>query len=110
MIVEGEPTAIETWLAPYDGFWTSNNPMIGDWTSNHVTKSVEPKFTIPKSRFDEFGRTKAKNLNGLRWGQAFHQFMDLEKMTSQKEWCDKLYNAPVLKAKAMVLEVLDYAH
>lgn len=30
----------------------------------------------------------------LRWGQAFHQYMKLEKCVQDKNFCDKLYNEP----------------
>lgn len=64
-----------------------------------------PQFTIPKSRYDEFRHDN----KFLRWGQAFHQYLCLEKITSSDRlWCDKLYNeADNEKAKAMVLAILD---
>ena len=62
---------------------------------------------IPKSRLDQF---RYDPNSGLRWGQAFHQFMGLEKVTSNanKEWADKLYNAKDNQARNMVLKVIDY--
>jgi len=62
--------------------------------------------SIPKSRFDAFRYDPA---SGLRWGQAFHQYMGLEKVTSNanKEWADKLYYAKDNQAKNMVRKVLD---
>lgn len=47
----------------------------------------------------------------LRWGQAFHQFMKLEKVENaqDKEFCDRLYNAPDEKAKAMVTSRTDHS-
>jgi hypothetical protein len=46
----------------------------------------------------------------LRWGQAFHQFLELNKITSEpnKTWCDKLYNADYAAALSMVYLVLDW--
>lgn len=60
--------------------------------------------TFPKSTFDQFRHTNKH----LRWGQAFHQFMKLEKCTQDKNFCDRLYNEPSEeKAKAMVISRLD---
>lgn len=62
--------------------------------------------TIPKTRFDQF---RFDPNSGLRYGQAFHQFMGLEKITSNanREWCDKLYNANDNQARNMVKKVID---
>ncbi len=60
--------------------------------------------SFPKSLFDRF-RHANKN---LRWGQAFHQFMKLEKCQQDKNFCDRLYNeVDEEKAKAMVISRLD---
>lgn len=62
--------------------------------------------TFPKTRVNAFQhRNKA-----LRYGQAFHQFMKLDKVTNpqDKEFCDRLYNAPDEKAKQMILSRLDH--
>lgn len=60
--------------------------------------------TFPKSTFDQF-RHANKN---LRWGQAFHGFMKLDKCTQDKTFCDRLYNElNEEKAKAMVISRLD---
>lgn len=68
--------------------------------------------TIPASRLAEFiARAHDPKKDGRRWGQAFHQMMDLEKITSfpNKTWCDQLYNEPdAKKAFSMVLCVLDH--
>jgi hypothetical protein len=61
---------------------------------------------IPKTRFSQFRHTNPN----LRWGQEFHQFMGLEKITSDpnKIWCDRLYNEPnAARARAMVLQQID---
>lgn len=58
-----------------------------------------------KSRVDAF-----RHLNkSLRWGQAFHGYMKLEKITDiqDKAFCDRLYYADNEKAKAMVRSRLD---
>ena len=45
----------------------------------------------------------------LRYGQAFHQFMKLEKIVddSDKRFCDRLYNAIDEVAKQMIASRLD---
>lgn len=61
--------------------------------------------TFQKSKVDSFVH---KN-KSLRWGQAFHHFMKLEKVTNpqDKEFCDRIYNADDEKAKQMVMSRLD---
>lgn len=36
MLVRGEVGALHDWLRPYEGFWTSTNPLCGDWKVMHV--------------------------------------------------------------------------
>lgn len=44
----------------------------------------------------------------LRWGQAFHRFMKLEKVQGHdRDFCDKLYNATDEIAKQMVASRTD---
>lgn len=62
--------------------------------------------TFPKSQVDSFvHRNKA-----LRYGQAFHQFMHLDKIKNDadKAFCDRLYNATDEKAKAMIISRTDF--
>lgn len=60
---------------------------------------------FPKTQVVAF---KHKN-KALRYGQAFHQFMKLEKVTGQdKSFCDRLYQADEEKAKAMIASRTDY--
>lgn len=59
--------------------------------------------TFPASKIKKF---QHKN-KALRWGQAFHQFMKLEKCDQDKHFCDKLYNADEATAKAMVASRTD---
>lgn len=48
------------------------------------------------------------NNKALRWGQAFHGYFKLERVTGQdKYFCDKLYNASEDVAKAMVASRTD---
>jgi hypothetical protein len=65
---------------------------------------------IPYTQYREFCREW--NANGdwqkhLRFGQAFFNWANLHKMT-QTPWLDKLYNANNTKARAMMLEVIDW--
>lgn len=70
------------------------------WKEYHV-------LTFPLSRVKKF-----KHANkALRWGQAFHQFMKLDKITgSDKSFCDKLYTAPDDVAMSMVRSRTDNAN
>lgn len=45
----------------------------------------------------------------LRYGQAFHHYMKLEKVTdvADKRFCDRLYNADETLAKAMIASRID---
>jgi len=47
----------------------------------------------------------------LRYGQEFHQFMQLDKIENpaDKEFCDRLYEADGEKAIAMIRERIDHA-
>ncbi len=60
---------------------------------------------FPKSRVDAFTHQNKH----LRWGQAFHHFMRLDKVDhpQDREFCDRLYNADDAKAQAMVQSRLD---
>ena len=51
---------------------------------------------------------RKKNPN-LRYGQEFHQFMQLDKIENpaDKEFCDRLYEADGEKAIAMINERMD---
>lgn len=61
--------------------------------------------TFSKTTVNEFRHTN----KSLRWGQAFHRFMKLDKITNleDKNFCDKLYNANDEIAKAMVASRTD---
>lgn len=60
-----------------------------------------------KSEVDRFTHTNPH----LRYGQAFHQYMKLEKVTgSDKQFCDQLYNEPdEHAAKKMIESRIDYS-
>jgi len=62
--------------------------------------------TIPFSRFKGF---EHKRNDGRRWGQHFHDYMELSKVTNgiDKVWCDKLYTVDDVTARQMVLNVID---
>jgi len=61
---------------------------------------------LSKTLVDGFKHTDPN----LRWGQAFHQYAKLEKVSNNanREWADKLYNAPDNIAKNMVRKVIDH--
>lgn len=61
---------------------------------------------ISKTTFEKFKH----NNKHLRYGQAIHQFLKLEKITgAEKGFCDKLYYEPDdAKAKAMILSRVAY--
>lgn len=61
--------------------------------------------TFPKTAVSGF---RHDNPN-LRWGQAFHQHMKLEKVVQaqDKEFCDTLYNADDVTAKVLVAARMD---
>lgn len=65
-----------------------------------------PSFTIPQSSVDIFARQHRSD-SGLRVGQAFHQYFNLERMTQDRAFCDRLYQADGSKAWAMVREITD---
>jgi len=46
----------------------------------------------------------------LRVGQAFHNFMKLEKCGSDKEFCDKLYELDGQAAMDAIMSRVDYAN
>lgn len=69
--------------------------------------SDPPSFTIPATRVKQF-QTHFKSTTGLRVGQAFHQFMQLEKLTSHREFCERLYQADDDKAWAIILSITDH--
>jgi hypothetical protein len=62
---------------------------------------------FPKTQVAKFAHTN----KALRWGQAFHRFMKLEKISNpqDKEFCDRLYQAADEKAKAMVQSRTDHS-
>lgn len=104
MLVSGTEDAYRGWLGYYGGVLISSNPMMGSWEVMHV-KTLP---TIPLTRLNEFmAMIKLFPLNGRRFGQAFHDFLELEKVTSNKEWNDRLYSADDDTAKVMVKSVLD---
>ena len=72
-----------------------------------TVKHLEGLLTFSQSQVAKF---KHGNKH-LRWGQAFHQFMKLEKITNEKDkaFCDRLYNeVDNDKARAMVTSRTDF--
>lgn len=69
--------------------------------------------TIPVSAYQRFLKEEwpKKKGTGLRFGQAFHQYMKLEKSYSSNEdqaFCDKLYQADGDDALQMIYSRMDY--
>lgn len=61
--------------------------------------------TFPRSTVDRFFLefwSDPKKKGTLRMGQAFHQYMKLEKVSSEKDWCDRLYQLDGEEAKKMI--------
>lgn len=54
MFLTGAPEAFNRWLRPFDGFWTSNNPLSGAWRVQHV----------PTTPFAGLGGRARSDLNG----------------------------------------------
>jgi hypothetical protein len=67
-----------------------------------MTKEVG--LTFPLSRVKEF-RHQSEH---LRYGQAFHQFMRLDKCEQDREFCDRLYNASDDVARKMIDSRIDH--
>lgn len=40
MFLEGPANVFSNWLRPFEGFWTSNNPMCGGWKVKHVPEET----------------------------------------------------------------------
>ena len=60
--------------------------------------------TFSKSEVDRFQHIHKV----LRWGQAFYNYFNLNKVQGEdKAFCDKLYNADEVTAKAMVASRTD---
>lgn len=60
--------------------------------------------TFPLSRVKQF-RHESEH---LRYGQAFHQFMRLDKCEQDRVFCDRLYNADNETAKKMIESRIDH--
>lgn len=75
--------------------------------------------SFPKSRIDRFEREYWSQVKGsMRYGQAFHSYLGLEKLSidkytdgnisEEKVWLDRLYNADDATAKKMIEEHTDF--
>lgn len=63
----------------------------------------QPAFKIPVSTYQRFIRESNRRL-----GQSFYDFIKAEKMTTDKEWLNKLYNTTDSIAGVMIASVIDY--
>lgn len=60
--------------------------------------------TFPLSRVMKFRKVHPE----LRYGQEFHQYMELHKCEQDREFCDKLYEADGIKAIKMIDSRIDW--
>lgn len=56
---------------------------------------------FPLTRYTAF-RKQFNPDAGLRLGQAFHTYMQLDKCVQDKAFCDRLYNADETTARRMI--------
>lgn len=68
--------------------------------------NVNSSLTFPLTRVKEFRKTFNRR-GGLRVGQAFHQFMALEKCVQHKRICDMLYQLDGVKTWAFISKHTD---
>lgn len=66
-----------------------------------------PALSIPKSRYDQFMAIRAP-AKRQRVGQAFHDYMQADKCTQDKDWWNRLYQADDILFKVMIMAVLDW--
>lgn len=66
--------------------------------------------TISKSEIERFCSYRISNRNGLRLGQAFHQYFKLEKITNEEDkiFCDRLYEMDGDEARKAIESITDY--
>lgn len=71
----------------------------------------EPTIVFPRSRVEQFYREHPNwhTVEKLRFGQAFYNFMQLDKVTGEanKAFCDRLFNADSMAAQRMVIDRTD---
>lgn len=111
-LMEGPREDFQELVRQAGHLFTTNSPMMGQWEKIMPPEKADDDIatlSIPVSRFKDFDRQykKIKN-NGQRWGQALHDYLQLDKVTSHKKWCDQLYNANAATARKMIESVLDY--
>lgn len=63
----------------------------------------QAKMCFPLSQVQRFrAEIKAKGLNGLRLGQTFYDYMQLDKCVQDRDFLDTLYNADYETADYMI--------
>ena len=63
----------------------------------------QARICFPLSQVQRFrAEIKAKGLNGLRLGQAFYNYMQLDKCVQDRAFLDTLYNADYETADHMI--------
>jgi hypothetical protein len=63
-------------------------------------------FTIPKTRVDAFYAQHPKETQ-LRLGQAFYNYMELGKMTQDRDFTDALHAADSQRARDLIASITD---
>ena len=67
-------------------------------------KSEKNKLSFPLSQVNRFkSGVKDNGLNGLRYGQAFYDYMHLDKCTQDREFLNTLYYAD----QATAIKIID---
>lgn len=81
------------------------------WVATPVSEATpegkeEPPFYIMGTFYKRFIRKSPH----LRYGQQFHQWAKLEKLTSPKakDYADKIYNAPDAEARKLIEAIVDW--
>jgi N-dimethylarginine dimethylaminohydrolase len=49
MLLSATTEALHEWLRPYEGFWTTQNPMVGKWEVMHVPSDHTHEVTFVES-------------------------------------------------------------
>ncbi len=65
--------------------------------------------TFPATRIERFQKEYWPLVKGsMRYGQAFHTYLGLEKLSTDKEWLDRLYQSDGETARKMIEERTDF--
>lgn len=73
-----------------------------------TNKTDIPLFRIPHERYVSFLKEYESSPRTQRLGQAFYDYMSMQRMTQDKSFCDRLYTVDDCEARAMIVSILDY--